>query len=403
MQKKIQPLLNHNISVQKESEFQDILRRRYTKIQNFKFSLNNEDGFSIFPQFRNPQKDESVKLRKALKILKPVKKFDPSEYLLRASSIKQSYLFSIFKQSSKIHSLSITKDYYIPESLNEKWLKYLPNLNNFTYQLTNPARLHRLPVIFQSDEVHKILNDLKYCPKVKSLRVETLGNNESLKSSFVALERFPPSLKHLSINFLLDQDYLNLSFLKNLTSIQLNFHSGYSNSFILKTMNSLSKLPQLQEIDLKFDGNDFPSWQISHALQNITQKGVLKKFKLSLTCRGPELKEILGSLKNSELFTHFSLRVFIFNDEPLLSISDCLRKMQALEYIKLNVDHDSHFNKSCTGLVDIFQQISSLQAIKHLKLSFKNDGTGFREAEVEDLISEFMGLSKIWSVLKLSV
>jgi len=370
--KKIKPLLNRSLCLQNVNKYHDLCIKRPKTILNFKFLKKIDPFISSNESYRNIQ----TKLHKALKLLKSVRKLDLLEYGIRGPSINQAKLLSIFKKISKAESISMKRvidPYKLKESYIEKWLRHLPQILHLNWGLVvfGTKRDAENSVNHQS-HIRNPLKYLHYCPKIRSLKIDSSASSNVFLQKAIKIKRYPPSLKHLYAKAQLNGEQLSLSQrnFQRLKSLGFTFDPvAQSFDSTIDILNSLSKMTDLTEIDLQFV--DFMMPGIETVFAKISQERKLNKIKLDFDFEMPDFSKIFQSLKVCPI-AHFSLKTFYVNDKAVLeAISDFISEMILLESLDISLINPASF-KETDPLKSICKQISKLQKLRHLELSFKS-------------------------------
>ena len=370
---KIKPILSHSLLIENLYHYQDFHRRRYKKTINFKFQcpenpIYTPNGFK-----------SQTQLFTALKTIKVLKKTNLSQAKIIDYSASQSKTFSIYKKISKVPILSMQAycrpgQVYRGKSV-ENWPKIFRRVHNLTYELTGMVNGHRTfteQPSFKNSEIKKIISlqrNLRFCPKLQGLVLKFPQYPMFPSMTFHNFERYPRKLKHLHIQPACDNRMTNssLGYLKSLEAISLTFSSTFSHNFIKNTMNTLSGLQSLKEIDLKFkDSQNFDIY--SPAFDKIaTQTLLLRKLRLKFDERASLPPKILESLTKFHQLSSFTLSVKCSSILPF--ISEALANMTQLQYLHLTLFHIDIPLKTTDDLEDLSKKISQLEKLEHLELS----------------------------------
>jgi len=376
---RIKPLLNHSFCIKNMPRYHSFLIKRPKTTLSLKFLQDVNTWFSS----RRSDRKIQTKLHKALKLLKAIKKLDLSEYQAQDKSISQAKLLSIFKRVSKAKVISMIKVRdldHLEKGFTETWLRYLPHILHLSWGLRFLD-----PQLNVQDFVHRQSPDplryLKYCPKIKSLKVNQSISSEVFLQQALQFKRYPSSLRRLDVKARLRAELLNLSFkhFQGLKSLAFTADYSWTPFSTFQIMDTLSRMENLQEIDFQFL-RSLPL-EIDMIFEKIFQRGILKKIQLEFDSEISNSQKIFQALKTCPL-THFSLRVPSMNDKMLGSISNFLEDMDLLETLKLSIGELCYSPPP----EPINKKISKLQNLRHLELSFKSQWRGNSYREINHFI-----------------
>jgi len=384
---KIKPLFARSITLQNLSKYQDLIKRRYKTTLNFRFTCPEK------PSYYAPVDDKITQKKafKALKFLKVIKKADLSGLNIHVHLISPIRTLALFKRISKVKSLSVLNkrtSSNLYKTFSEEWLRYLPALRHLNYELAAESYASRevLEKTKTARERDHPLEDIKYCPKIQSLKVKVPNYATPFFKAIYDFKQYPATIKRLSISpeFTLPEDpNSSIECLKNLQSLQMKFNQASCPSFIVRNMNSLAKLENLQELGLQFSKQMIPD--VYTAFGKISERGILKKLKLNFGSDVPKFEGVLKAFKGCQL-THFSLRARTSEEKMLEPIAKFLKDRTELEGLKIHIIHEYLFN-SKDVFEEICKQINKLPALRKLSINFHTAGKPNKKTDPTALVS----------------
>jgi len=207
------------------------------------------------------------------------------------------------------------------------------------------------------------LRYLKSCPRLQSLDL----NSFCIDQNFA---RYPTSLRHLSARPKSPSDP-SLENFQNLESLHLAINRQ---SDLKKIFATLSKLPHLQEIS--FEPVNLSTIDLSPYFKQIPSfkkiKLIVKEtMTLSTQKHSSDHGIIFKTLENFHRFTHLSLTLSFSDDLFIWSFLLLgLKNQSELQYLKLRIESSNSFQNE-SSLQVLCQQISKMDKLQHLKLSFE--------------------------------
>jgi len=257
----------------------------------------------------------------------------------------------------------------LQNSSDEKYFKYFVRLQHLAYQLDGDflSSHHSSLRYIQSQNPLKYL---KYCPKVRSLKVLDDSGEGIFTKTPIELTRslkLLESFTFLTVQWNENQTDLPFGLFNNLTSVSLCFGDLETEKLLTQIMRALSTLSNLQEIGLKIRRNVNSAFIT--ACKEIAQRRLLKKINLHIYRElSSNLQKSLRAFKDCKL-TSFSLRTFIGKTQALKSIFEFLQCMGHLEALELQISKFRLFSEN-DPIKEICQQMSKFQALRSLKLNF---------------------------------
>ena len=243
---------------------------------------------------------------------------------------------------------------------------------DINYELTLGTFFPRSTQI-ETREITKIKHlqrNVRFCPRLQSLVLKFPQSYHYPSNTFHEFERYPQKLKRLVIQPAsgFEESSSSLERLKSLESILLTYFSLFHLEFTKSIMDALSILPHLQGIDLDFkESQNFNIYPF--AFDKIAYKTLpLKKLQLKFDQKDWVSQEILKSVQNFHQLLSFTLSLK-FND-LLPFISECIKDMTQLQYLKLILAHFGTTLQSTDNLQAICTEIARLELLQHLTLSF---------------------------------
>jgi len=378
--RRIKPLLQARFHLRSIYAYKDCLIRRPKNVLSFECAHIEAKFDKSKAQF---------KLLKASKLLKPVQKVNLLGFTMINSQRHQPVFFSVLKSISKTPTISLIEHHTrrMPMiNAPAKGVKLLPNLRNLAYTFCFMDQSGPFPNIQDpNNQIKDPLRYLKDCPKIQHLevrRIDIHGNFERTLEIF-KLQRYPTSLKHLFLEVALDR-YEDQNFVipfqhfRDLESVHLAFNHTLCHNYVIRNIEELSKMPNLQKLILQFQGQIFPA--IHPILKEMAQRKTLKK--LALICSGHYPgEEALQSLQEFDQLTHFRIKAFVSNSQEWRQITQSIQNMTKLEY--LNVEINSHeFINAPYELQILCLQVNNFDSLRHLKLSLSDPRAQTRQSFV---------------------
>jgi len=365
--KTIRPLLYYQLSIKNFSAYQGFLNKRPKKIRALKFSTQET------PYGSAKNKNDETKLFKVLSTLRSLREVDLSQTQLEQTYFGKCRLLSAFKKISKVKTIFMSRRLKAEEkdTFTEESLKCFPQIQFFSYHLTLQSYKNGEDV--QIADVRFPLKFLRYCRKLQNFLLsddQRCYSFQKVKMSLRYLHHFlssPLSPRHPT------------KCLSELISVQFLFYN-FCPEFYQESMKLLSKLPNLQEIDLWLICY-FSTLDLEKALKKIAEKGILKKVKLVFKLAILNLEGVLKALSHSQL-TSFSLKTFTYGDQLLAPLALLLKKMNQLKSLDLEITNKLHF----TTLNKICKQISKLKFLRHLKFAFNSQGKFMKDQRLSNFL-----------------
>ena len=362
--RRIKPLLKHRFYLRSIYAYKHCLIRRPKHILNLDCSHSYTAVGETKAQF---------KLLKALKLLKPVQKVDLSRFAVLNSQKCHTVILSALKSVSKVPAIQLEKHDTLHQTgtnAHTKGIKLLPNLRNLVYQLI----LLDTPEV-EDQQANRMKNPLRYlkcCPKIQSLTVDVSGEYEGFLKVF-QFHKYPTSLKHLFLDVLLDRHddqnfVIPFQRFKELESVYLIFNQTLCHNFVIRNIEELSKVPNLQKLVLQFEGKIFPA--IHPMLKKIAERKALKKLALTCIDHYPD-EEGLQALQGFDQLTHFKISAFVTNSQELRQITQSIQNMATLEYLNIGINNRTQINAGYE-LQIMCQHINNFHSLRYLRL-FVND------------------------------
>ena len=356
------------IEFNSDTSYHGFMKKGYRTIANLQINKDPKKWPTDYSYF--------TPLFKAIKNTKYTRKLDLTKLGLCSISRYLPKILCFAKRMSRANSIKIL-DLKRSQSnfrgISEYWAKYTKRVEKFMYRFVT-TRIDRDRDRNQVSpnaltNCSKFLHLLRYQPCVKDLTIKFAFGDHILSEKYWIFKNYPATLERLTLkNPIFLNHPLFLNHLSNLKHLEIGFSKISRSNTPVPVLPFLSSISShLQSLSLDLNGieqsSDKPNFAVLKSLDH------LKRLNLKLQFfKQRDLANVLKQFTESSI-NHLTLTIFLHSEKQLIHISNFIKSLTHLHFLKLDVSWRGITPKP-HKIKDVLKQAKNLSLLTSLAISF---------------------------------